>query len=333
MSTRYVWSRNSVDKQISSTTYSWGKYTISETTTGGYVEEDSSITISGSTVVYIMSGGPNSSVINSDRASSITNSMKNHWVRIGSKYADPAYYVDSASGTSSGVRIYYSEKYTDEETTESRGSYVGTVTSTSSSAYPNDGSDGDYWYVYSGSTPTYAYSKGSTKYSDVSGSSKNSYPSNGKSGNYWYTLRGNDSIDPSAVSIPDAPQRGENANIAVKPGQNSYGGTITYLYQYSVDGGTTWIVIDSSTAVSVWVVVPDDAKTLQARVRASDNMGFTSADYVYSAIMEVTSRAVMFCAGGDGVNREVGTFANGVFGVNRATCGISAGINGVVISK
>ena len=68
---------------------------------------------------------------------------------------------------------------------QSKGSTsYGQVSSTSSSAYPSNGVSGSYWYESAGSTTS--YSKGSTKYSDVSSTNSSAYPDNGKSGSYWY---------------------------------------------------------------------------------------------------------------------------------------------------
>ena len=64
----------------------------------------------------------------------------------------------------------------------------GTVSSTSSSAYPSNGISGSYWYISNGSTTS--YSKGSTNYGLISSASSDSYPSNGKSGSYWYVYNG-----------------------------------------------------------------------------------------------------------------------------------------------
>ncbi|WP_301067007.1 hypothetical protein [uncultured Duncaniella sp.] len=70
-------------------------------------------------------------------------------------------------------------------TTYSKGSTsYGQVTSTSSSAYPSNGVSGSYWYVSAGSEVQ--YSKGSSKYSDVTSTNSTAYPDNGYSGSYWY---------------------------------------------------------------------------------------------------------------------------------------------------
>lgn len=79
--------------------------------------------------------------------------------------------------------LYYSQTAnlitTDSNT---RGSLIGGVTSTSSSAYPSNGISGSYWYVSNGSEQT----KGSLN-GTVESDNPNAYPADGISGNYWYT--------------------------------------------------------------------------------------------------------------------------------------------------
>lgn len=76
----------------------------------------------------------------------------------------------------------------------SQGTYDGTVTSTSSSAYPSNGHSGQdgtyvpkYWYVSTGSSTS--YSKGSTSYGQVSSTSSSAYPNGGAQSGYWYSDR------------------------------------------------------------------------------------------------------------------------------------------------
>lgn len=78
---------------------------------------------------------------------------------------------------------YYDGRTSSVEYSKGSTSY-GQVTSTSSSAYPSNGYSGSYWYISAGSDTS--YSKGSTKYSDVSSTNSSAYPDNGKSGSYWY---------------------------------------------------------------------------------------------------------------------------------------------------
>ena len=105
-------------------------------------------------------------------------------------YSDPFYIKISnttirkctQTGAGSG---HFSYSYTDYNisSTASRGTYRGTVTSTSSSAYPTNGQSGSYWY----DTRTSAYIQGS--YVGVVEAEPNTYPSNGRhSDGYWYVL-------------------------------------------------------------------------------------------------------------------------------------------------
>lgn len=129
---------------------------------------------------------------------------------------------------------------------------------------------------------------GGTSYGNVSSISANAYPADNYSGNYWYTLLGTDVIDPASVSY-DTPHGGELLDIIVTPSASiQYGGTISYKYEISTDGGVTWDIANASTtATTISVLVPAGAETFQARVTASDDMGFTSTDAVMGESMNV----------------------------------------------
>ena len=141
--------------------------------------------------------------------------------------------------------------------------------------------------------------------SDVSGTSQSSYPSDGMQGSYWYTYLGSDSIDPSAVSYSTTnPKGGESITINVSPRSNTYGGTITYKYQVQLDGGS-WIDIGSTTSTAKSYIIPKGTSTFRARVVASDNMGFTSTDYVTGNTCSVINNTAPSISGEDSV---LGTF-------------------------
>ena len=75
---------------------------------------------------------------------------------------------------------------------QEQGSLVGNVYSTSSSAYPNNGISGSYWYVRYTAGDRTTYSKGSANGS-VTSTDQSAYPQDGRSGSYWYTANGYDS--------------------------------------------------------------------------------------------------------------------------------------------
>lgn len=121
----------------------------------------------------------------------------------------------------------------------------------------------------------------------VSGSSQSSYPSDGVQGSYWYTYQGSDNIDPSACSIPSTINGGTAITITVTPGSGKvYGGTVSYQYQVKL-AGAGWTTIATTSATTRSYTVPYGTASIQVRVRAQDNIGFTSSTYVTSSSVTV----------------------------------------------
>ena len=121
----------------------------------------------------------------------------------------------------------------------------------------------------------------------VSGTSQSSYPSDGVRGSYWYTYQGSDNIDPSACSIPSTINGGTAITITVTPGTGKvYGGTVSYQYQVNL-AGAGWTTIATTTATSRRYTVPYGTASIQVRVQAQDNIGFTSSTYVTSSSVTV----------------------------------------------
>ena len=138
--------------------------------------------------------------------------------------------------------------------------------------------------------------------SDVSYSSFKGYVSSGNpsayprveggdiKGGLAYHYLGSDSIDPTALTYSKTTlTQGEAITVTVTPRSNTYGGTIYYQYQYSTNGGASWTNAGAkTTAVSMSITVPSNAAQFRARVLASDDIGFTSTDYVTGASLTVT---------------------------------------------
>lgn len=123
--------------------------------------------------------------------------------------------------------------------------------------------------------------------SDVSGTSQSSYPSDGVQGSYWYTYQGSDNIDPSACSIPSTINGGTAITITVTPGSGKvYGGTVSYQYQVKLGSGG-WTTIATTSATTRSYTVPYGTASIRVRVRAQDNIGFTSSTYVTSSSVTV----------------------------------------------
>lgn len=123
---------------------------------------------------------------------------------------------------------------------------------------------------------------------DVSSSASGGFPQNGEKNGYWYTYKGNDSIDPDNVKI-DADEIRPNKYVraVVTPHKNTYGGIISYWFQYSINNGSDWIGYGAETTdITKEILVPENAKQFNVRVQARDNMGFHSSTYVYAGNRE-----------------------------------------------
>ena len=125
----------------------------------------------------------------------------------------------------------------------------------------------------------------------VAGSTSSQYPSNGVSGEYWYVYSGTDSIDPVSISTPVNKWLyiGQQLTITASPSTSiKYGGTISYQYQVQLNDGSWTNIGSKTTATSINYTVPDGTTSIAFRVQASDNMGFTSADWIQSETYAVS---------------------------------------------
>lgn len=121
----------------------------------------------------------------------------------------------------------------------------------------------------------------------VSGASYGAYPQDGVSGANWYDYQGSDKIDPSACSIPSTIMGGTQITITVTPGTGKvYAGTVSYIYQVKLGSGS-WTTIATTTATTRTYTVPYGTESIQVRVQAKDDIGFTSSDYVTSSSVTV----------------------------------------------
>ena len=112
---------------------------------------------------------------------------------------------------------YYYDSRT-SKTDQSQGSLIDQVTSTSSSAYPQNGISGSYWYVAAGSDTT--YSKGAAA-GEVTSSNRGAYPDNNYSGNYWYVFARDEITYTRGSYIQDV--ENDNPNAYPSNGRHSDG--------------------------------------------------------------------------------------------------------------
>lgn len=118
----------------------------------------------------------------------------------------------------------------------------------------------------------------------ISSNAQNAYPENGHIAPYWYKSKGNDNVDPDSVSIPSTVSGNDPLPVTVAPSTPTYGGTISYKYEYSVNGGQSWVSTGGATTdTTKTITIPAGAQTMRVRVKAQDDMGFISNDYVVSA--------------------------------------------------
>ena len=139
-------------------------------------------------------------------------------------------YITSTSGV-----MYYSENW--YEHASYRGLYAGSNFDTYSAyKYTSASYQKAYYYYIQGS------------YLDQrSNASRGYYPYDAEDGGYYYVRQGSDEVDPTAVTVPDDIDDGTTITINLTPNTGkTYGGTISYTYQYRYDGGS-WQTLTTTT--------------------------------------------------------------------------------------
>ena len=142
---------------------------------------------------------------------------------------------------------------------------------------------GGYKYTATTYQQAYIYYIQGSYLDQRSNASSGYYPYDDEDGGYYYVRQGSDQVDPTAVTVPDDIDDGTTIQISITPNTGkTFGGTISYTYQYRYDGGS-WQTLSTTTATTVSLAVPKDQySTLEVRVRAQDDMGFTSNTWVSS---------------------------------------------------
>ena len=142
---------------------------------------------------------------------------------------------------------------------------------------------------YSRASISRRISQGGTNYGPITNASSRAYPNNGSSGSSWYVYQGADTIDPAAVTLPASIMGGDTVTVTVTPSAGKvYGGTVSYTWQYRLDGGA-WQSLASGTAATQQLTVPAGTNTVEVQVRANDDLGFTSSTWVSSGAVSVTN--------------------------------------------
>ena len=260
-----------------STRYVWGQYTRQTQTGTRVVYEETYETEQNSHNLFHfnMTDGQQYSIGSSYSFSTYSGSYS----ATNNRY----YTYDELSGNSRGAgyivstsgKMYYSPNWV--EHASYRGLYTGYNV------------DGNSYRIYSStrSTETYTYYVQGSFITYLSSSSKNKYPSDDYSGSYWYTYQGSDNIDATSITLPETIEGGSSVTVTINPSNSiKYSGTITYTIQYKLNGGN-WNTLISSTSTMTSMSIPRGTETVQLRVQAKDNYGFTSSTYVESKTYEV----------------------------------------------
>ena len=235
----------------------------------------------------------------------VTEDIGQHFFRLsganapdGTIYIGRSYYLSQSDGTysESNYRLYTWSELSDSPVS-------GYITATSGNMYYSPSWEGVYnivngYRVRSDDTTQYTserYQQLYTYYVQGSfidwktGNSRYSY-SDGYSGGDYYTYQGSDNIDPAAVNLPENIRGGSVVNVSVNPSAGQkYEGLISYQYQYRLDGGN-WVTIGTS-GVSESFTVPNGTQTVQVRVRAQDDLGFVSNDWITSGVVSVVNNS------------------------------------------
>lgn len=118
---------------------------------------------------------------------------------------------------------------------------------------------------------------------NVSSNNSSSYPDGTYTGSYWYEKLGSDIIDPETVTIPKEITKNEIITITVTPSsKKTQPGTVLYNYQYDFGDGQWKNLVSGTSSTSYTLKIPEGTPTVQVRVLAKDNLGFTSSTWVTS---------------------------------------------------
>lgn len=179
-------------------------------------------------------------------------------------------YMLSTSGA-----MYYGENWTE-------------IRNYANQLWPSNDSKDAIKYMAETYEETYEYYVPGSYLDQRSNASSGYYPYDDEDGGYYYVRQGSDQVDPTAVTVPDDIDDGTTITISLTPNTGkTFGGTISYTYQYRYNGGS-WQTLTTTTATSTTLSVPKDQySTLEVRVRAQDDMGFTSNTWVSSGVKTI----------------------------------------------
>lgn len=135
------------------------------------------------------------------------------------------------------------------------------------------------------------------------GEGRGDYPDDGPSGDLWTTYLGADDVNPRSVEYsPAAPIPGERFTVSLEPEEPVYGGKIFYQYYYSQDGGRFIPAGEKTQETSKEFLFPQLAKSYQVAVTVSDDMGYSSTEFVEGKLLTYTKLKIYLGVEGRAVN-------------------------------
>ena len=212
--------------------------------------------------------------------------------------------IASSSSTTTFDRIYYVSASTSYPATTIRLA-LNTINGTTSTLTISTDM-GNSGIFSEGYTSRLGIGQGSST-GTVSNSSSSAYPANGASGTSWYVYKGSDSIDATAVGYStQSPMGGKPITINVTPANPTYGGTIQYTYQVQLNGGSWATIATKTTATSQQYTIPAGTTSFAARVVANDTWGFSSSTYTTGSTLTVTNNLPPTAPGSISIGSVVG---------------------------
>ena len=189
--TYYYWNKYNVVRKDPTYTYHWNRYSI-EYAFSDYASSSIHVVNFGSTVSAGTGFTKNQYPANPFSLTGLTNitiTNNSNASQLNGKYISASgtiKYISRAQNfASDGVGYTVNRIY--EATKKQGATSYGEITSSSSTAYPNNGISGSYWYKYTKRSEIPGeITKGTTSYGTVSSTSRSAYPDNSYSGDYWY---------------------------------------------------------------------------------------------------------------------------------------------------
>lgn len=275
MSTRYIWSYWSTTTEfVSTTTEVSTPYSVSSFDTVKLVGLAGAMTLDRYTGMWEYSGVMSTDYSNNSIGSLDTNDYP-YCIICESDYIGDYIIVPSSTGGTGSVDIssnaifYFKRRYTN-------------TTWKISSKQLTCKNSGDNYNIYKYNVDSELVADELLGY--ASSASSNEYDTGYDGRYYWYTWD-NQEVDPS-LTLPSTAEGGDTISLTLTRTQdavNNRYGTLYYTVEYSLDGGGwTTLANETSNQFSFNISIPKGIGTVQARAIVSDNLGYTSDNYVYS---------------------------------------------------